>query len=297
MGLHSGSTDQDHTDLEYIVSLLLRIGATKHSITLQHIYSHCGIPLSDKVDEMADAAAFATVDGLEDEQERIPVHFRDAKALIKEYAKTMLIQRTKKYKQINPKYQKTKLEDTWDREHQVFASQFRADQVRILGAWPRRFDKRMAESCRFCCPQDHEMEEKEEEIIPRGSKQPVTCAACKHIYANTGKYNNHFDTKVGKVCALTVKPIHLRGDAAAARTRPKEEIVRRPSTRGAPVETIDHVLGCPAVQAKWGKHDGTLKGIVDQIIKIKRTMEEEHLLKVKSEQDKKDRRLPSRLER
>ena len=45
----------------------------------------------------------------------MPGQFRDAKALIKEYAKAMLVERAKNFKEINPKYAKTKEEDNWDR--------------------------------------------------------------------------------------------------------------------------------------------------------------------------------------
>ena len=41
---------------------------------------------------------------------------------------------------------------------------------------------------------------------------------------------------------------------------------------------------------KWGRQDGTLKSIVDLIIRIKRTMEEERALKNKLEYDMKETR-------
>ena len=51
----------------------------------------------------------------------------------------------------------------------------------------------------------------------------------------------------------------------------KKDIVRRPC-RGPP-ETLEHVLNvCKAVQDKWGTHDGTIKGKIDKLVKIKKAL-------------------------
>ena len=55
----------------------------------------------------------------------------------------------------------------------------------------------------------------------------------------------------------------------------KKDIPRRPSTPGAPVETVEHVLcSCPEAKRIWGGHDGTLKGMVDYVKKIKTYFDE-----------------------
>ena len=280
IALAARSIDQIDAELEEIWRLLLKVGS-KNSVTIQHIFSHCGIAESDEVDTMANEAAKSLL------QCDIPISFRDARALIKAWGKSMTKASMAGMK-TEKGFKRTKEELLWTREEQVIAAQLRdADtrhfdkgpvidkggNVRIIGEWPRQLDKEMAASCRFCTPLDHAPKNKEKEANPasRSSKDHVTCSTCKHEYTTRFKFNEHLNGKTKTKCKAEQKPIPLL-KAQKAEPVQQKDIVRRPC-RGPP-ETLAHVLDvCKVANEKWGKHNGTLKSKVDKLVQIKKHLD------------------------
>ena len=280
IALAARSIDQIDAELEEIWRLLLKVGS-KNSVTIQHIFSHCGIAESDEVDTMANEAAKSLLQG------DIPISFRDARALIKAWGKSMTKASMAGMK-TEKGFKRTKEELLWAREEQVIAAQLRdvdtrhfengpiidkGGNVRIIGEWPRQLDREMAASCRFCTPQDHVPKKKEKEATPvsRSSKDHVTCSTCKHPFTTRFKFNEHLNRKTKTKCKAEQKPIPLL-QAQKAEPVKKKDIVRRPC-RGPP-ESLAHVLDvCKVANKEWGKHDGTLKSKVDKLVKIKKYLD------------------------
>ena len=173
--------------------------------------------------------------------------------------------------EMHPALKITEEEAYWPRERQILAAQIRSDQVRIVGHWPRRLEKEMPLSCRFCTPEDHKKEETIENTGPRGSKDKVVCPVCKWKYTQVAHYNRHLK-EGGKgfgTCSKTAKQIFIK--VINTETENKQEkiiIQRRPHT--GPVETLDHVLNdCATAKTRWGPHNGTLDGMVTMLQRIK----------------------------
>jgi Reverse transcriptase (RNA-dependent DNA polymerase)/Endonuclease-reverse transcriptase len=281
VALDSRSIDQEDEALEYIWKLLLTIGR-KNTVILQHVFSHCDIEQSDEVDESANTAALTF------NQDGVPMAYRDAKALIKAWAKSMTAKRLQGHR-VPENMKKRKEEAYWSREEQVTASQLRAKQVRIVGEWPRRFDKEMALSCRFCTPEDHVTVAAEEAAAgPRSSKEKVMCTTCNHEYSNAGKFNDHLKTLRGETCSKEQTPIFIK--ARKPKNKPptdepveKKIVERRPST--GPEETLEHVLSCKEVEKAWGKNNGTLREMVKVLVNMKHFFDEK-----REEQSKKGKK-------
>ena len=272
--LDKGSVAQEDPDLGIIWEFLLAIGS-HHEIILQHIYSHCGIKESDAVDALANEAAMKCP------QDKFPTTYRDSKALIKQWGKQMTKNRMENF-EMHPALAITKQEASWSRERQVLAAQIRADQVRIVGHWPRRLEKEMPLSCRFCTPEDHRKEEIQPISGPRGSRDTVQCPVCKHEYKDVGKYNRHLKTGKGlNTCSKTAEEIHIKGKKPEEKKKTEEGkksektiVPRRPHT--GPEETLSHVMNdCVVAKARWGPHNGKMDGMVTMLQNIKHHFDEE----------------------
>jgi len=283
--LKSG-TDQDDPVMINIIMLMITL-RKRHRVILQHVYSHCGIEESDEVDEMADEAARedAKVRGKKENGGQVRVTFRDVRALVRQWVKQQTVNRVSKFL-VHPKYVKREVEDIWPREDQVIAAQIRTGEVRFLGECIRRIDRRMAESCRFCCPQDHAPERKTKDDshqngAPRGSHDPVKCIGCGKMFEgqnSVARHRRHLESsELGKACkAKGAKAYVLRAEKRDEEKPKKKDIPRRESTAGAPKETLVHVLTeCEEARRIWGEHDGTLRGMVEFIRKIKRYFDEQ----------------------
>lgn len=229
VALDANSLHQTDLILEDIWGLLLHI-SKRNTIILQHVFSHCGVEKNDEVDRMAEEATLL-------QQQGKPVSFRDAKAVIKAWARAQTKDRARPAEIV-----RHDIEDNWTRYQQVIASQIRAGAVSFIGHWPRRFNKKMAISCRFCAHQDHMVQSALGSPQPiRNSKQSVTCTTCGHTYADLCKFNRHLDNKGSSKCKTEQRKLFVK-----APTVPVAHIDRNPST--GPEETIQHVLECPAAR-------------------------------------------------
>jgi len=268
IALKARSIDQQDAQLEHTWKLLLRIG--KHvKLTLQHIFSHCGYMKSDEVDEMANR-------GASEIQKGVPVAFRDSCALIKAWGREQVKRYLKGHEEgIHPAHLKTAGEKEWTRAEQVAAAQLRANNVRIVGKWPREFDPQMAMSCRFCSPQDHMRKERTEApkrlfgptVIPQKSRAKIQCGKCAMEYADVPKFNRHLTTSPD--CAAVHpkgKLLLLDKDNYPKENEADADVVRDAST--GPEETLEHIFMCEEVKRQFGA-SAKFKEKVAVICKIK----------------------------
>ena len=287
LGALQSGMDQDDPVMINIIRYIIKL-RERHRVVLQHVYSHCGVRESDEVDVMADEAAKEDAAARKKMLKGGPVviAFRDMRALVRQWVKEQTRKRVAQFL-VHPKYVRKEVEDSWPREDQVIAAQIRTGEVRFLAEWARRFDRRMAESCRFCCPHDHTPEGSQragrcnhQAGAPRGCNDPVRCIGCNKLFDgrnSVARHRRHLRSSAGKVCKEKgAKEFTLRGDRRTGEDKQKKkDIPRRESTPGAQKETVHHVLfECKEAKKVWGGHDGTLKGMVEFIKKIKRYFDE-----------------------
>jgi ribonuclease HI len=253
-----------------IWKLLLEIGGElRTKVSLQHVFSHCGVVRNEMVDQEADMAVNETTMIT---QKQVPVAYRDIKAAIKEFLK-------EKWKKEVEKQQakgtfRTKHYGVLPREDlgltradQALMSKIRTGYVPRIGRFERKLQPTMAESCRLCVPGDHHAG-----TTTSAEKYTRTCPKCQKEFPRRDTMVRHHKSKHPGEPDITLKhKCHLCIFGTAHRTKlrahykekhkmeppPIPPPIRDPST--GVTESLEHLLVCPASIAQDARKGLDLK--------------------------------------
>jgi len=145
--------------------LLLQLAAREVDITMQFIYSHCGLERNELVDKEAKTAS-------ELPQADAPVWLPYLMSAVRRHGKSKDIESEEPLKHL------THLSCN----QSTFLSQIRCNECPDLGRLAHRIGTSMVESCRWCCPEEHKAAAP---AVPRisaaRSVDPCKCPYCDEV--------------------------------------------------------------------------------------------------------------------
>ena len=182
--------------------MLLILARRGISVTLQFVYSHCGIDRNELVDRQAARAASGPG------QHAVPVWHTDFVAATKRYLQAQRAahapQRT--YRDTIVTLGSTSLQSlSLPRADATLLAQFRTNECPHLGRLAHRLGISMVTSCRWCCAREHS------NVLAgfgtQNASLPVRCPhpGCHHVASNRANCATHMERRHGlsRVAAFT----------------------------------------------------------------------------------------------
>ena len=228
--LHRGPLLVNSTIEKDIWDMLLILARRGISVTLQFVYSHCGIDRNELVDRQAARAASGPG------QHAVPVWHTDFVAATKRYLQAQRAahapQRT--YRDTIVTLGSTSLQSlSLPRADATLLAQFRTNECPHLGRLAHRLGISMVTSCRWCCAREHSNARPPVARVRHSAQNaslPVRCPhpGCNHVASNRANCATHMERRHGlsRVAAFTaiIGTASSRSRGAARSVDPSQRI-------------------------------------------------------------------------
>jgi ribonuclease HI/uncharacterized C2H2 Zn-finger protein len=183
-------------DIEnHIWSVLLELADANVEVTLQFVFSHCGLPRNDEVDAEAKKATKLS-------QSNIPIWLTDMLSAARRHIRSQrrLKERADTYRTRNVTSLMTSLKAlSMPRTDAVLLSRIRTNEHPHLGRFAHRIGTSMCTACRWCCTHEHPEEEPLPEVqelqIANEPRSATMCPTCNMVLSNRGNCVKHMTQK------------------------------------------------------------------------------------------------------